>query len=55
LGIHTKARGGANPYDPDWEQYFERRFEIQMAQKLIGYRKLILLIRQFIEKIALAY
>jgi RNA-directed DNA polymerase len=40
---HTKVRGEANPYDPDWEQYFERRLEIQMAQKLMGYRKLIYL------------
>jgi RNA-directed DNA polymerase len=35
------VRGEANPYDPDWEQYFERRLEIQMVQKLKGYRKLI--------------
>jgi len=38
---HAKVRGEANPYDPDWEQYFERRLEIQMVQKLKGYRKLI--------------
>jgi RNA-directed DNA polymerase len=38
---HTKICGEANPYDPDWEQYFEHRLEIQMAQKLKGYRKLI--------------
>jgi RNA-directed DNA polymerase len=40
---HTKVRGEANPYDPNWEQYFEHRLEIQMAQKLMGYRKLIYL------------
>jgi RNA-directed DNA polymerase len=40
---HTKVCGEANPYDPNWEQYFEHRLEIQMAQKLKGYRKLLYL------------
>jgi RNA-directed DNA polymerase len=38
---HTKVRGEANPYDPEWEQYFEHRLETQMVQKLKGYRKLL--------------
>jgi RNA-directed DNA polymerase len=40
---HTKVCGEASPYDPNWEQYFEHRLEIQMAQKLKGYRTLLYL------------
>jgi RNA-directed DNA polymerase len=29
---HTKIRGEANPYDPQWETYFERRLEVKWLQ-----------------------
>ncbi|MDB9525480.1 group II intron reverse transcriptase/maturase [Oscillatoria sp. CS-180] len=29
---HTKIRGAANPYDPDWEMYFERRWTQQLLR-----------------------
>jgi RNA-directed DNA polymerase len=29
---HTKIRGAANPYDPDWEMYFERRWTQQLVR-----------------------
>ena len=38
---HTKIRGEANPYDPQWETYFEQRLEVKWLQgpnrrRLIG-------------------
>jgi len=33
---HTKVKGGANPYDPSWEPYFEERLGVKMAGTLIG-------------------
>lgn len=27
---HVKLRGDANPYDPDWEHYFEDRMDLKM-------------------------
>ncbi len=33
---HTKIRGQANPYDPDWESYFEERLQLQIANSLLG-------------------
>src|SRR5437870_11882233 len=28
---HTKINGEANPYDPQWEPYFEKRLALNMA------------------------
>ena len=38
---HTKIKAGANPYDPTWETYFERRLDVQMERDLKGYKKLL--------------
>ncbi len=35
---HTKIRAEANPYDPAWETYFEKRLDVQMAARLKGKR-----------------
>ncbi len=35
---HVKVRAVANPYDPEWEHYFERRLQRKMADKLKGKR-----------------
>jgi RNA-directed DNA polymerase len=35
---HTKIRAEANPYDPAWETYFEKRLDVQMEAKLKGRR-----------------
>jgi len=33
---HVKIRGEANPYDPQWEEYYEKRLDVHMATKLKG-------------------
>jgi RNA-directed DNA polymerase len=38
---HTKIKGEANPYDPQWEPYFEARLGVRMAHNLRGRRHLI--------------
>jgi len=38
---HIKVRAEANPYDPQWEEYFEHRLHVQMENDLEGYRKLL--------------
>jgi len=38
---HIKVKGEANPYDPDWEVYFEARLGVKMAHDLKGRRALI--------------
>jgi RNA-directed DNA polymerase len=38
---HTKIKGEANPYAPEWETYFERRRDVQMEANLKGYKKLL--------------
>src|SRR6266550_2389145 len=35
---HTKIRAEANPYDPTWETYFEKRLDVQMEARLKGRR-----------------
>lgn len=36
----VKVRGEANPYDPQWEEYFERREGVKMLHNLRGIRQL---------------
>jgi RNA-directed DNA polymerase len=43
---HVKVRGAANPYDPEWEPYFEHRLGVHMARDLKGRRKLLYLWRE---------
>jgi RNA-directed DNA polymerase len=38
---HVKIRGEANPYDPQWEEYFEHRIHVQMENDLKGHFKLL--------------
>lgn len=38
---HTKIKGEANPYDPAWEEYCERRSDVQMEATLKGRRQLL--------------
>lgn len=38
---HIKINGQANPYDPAWEVYFEKRLGVKMAATLSGRRQLI--------------
>lgn len=43
---HVKIRNAANPYDPEWEVYFEERLGVKMAAHLQGRRTLNFLWRQ---------
>jgi RNA-directed DNA polymerase len=38
---HRKIRGAANPYDPEWELYFEDRLKRRMVEELEGQRRLL--------------
>ena len=38
---HTKIRGQANPYDPEWEIYFEERLGAKMYDDLQGRKQLL--------------
>ncbi|WP_236601283.1 HNH endonuclease [Ktedonobacter sp. SOSP1-52] len=38
---HTKIRAEANPYDPAWEPYFEKRLDVQTVGTLKGKRWLL--------------
>ena len=38
---HVKVKGEANPYDPAWEVYFEKRLGVKMADTLQGRRQLL--------------
>lgn len=40
---HTKIKGAANPYDPQWEPYFEERLGVKMVGDLKGRRRLLYL------------
>jgi RNA-directed DNA polymerase len=40
---HVKIRGEANPYDPEWESYFEKRLDVRMEATLKGKRWLLTL------------
>jgi RNA-directed DNA polymerase len=37
----VKVKGQANPYDPEWESYFERRLDVKIADTLRGRRTLL--------------
>lgn len=43
---HTKIKQAANPYDPAWELYFEKRLGVHMAENLKGKRQLLYLWQQ---------
>jgi RNA-directed DNA polymerase len=43
---HVKVKGAANPYDPQWEVYFEKRLGVKMAHQLRGRRQLLYLWQQ---------
>ena len=38
---HLKIRSEANPYDQEWEVYFEERLGLQMVNTPKGYRRLV--------------
>jgi RNA-directed DNA polymerase len=38
---HVKIQSAANPYDPEWQTYFEKRLEVKMAHNLKGKRQLL--------------
>jgi len=43
---HVKIKGTANPYDPQWEVYFEERLGVKMTHTLKGRRQLLYLWKQ---------
>jgi RNA-directed DNA polymerase len=43
---HVKVKDAANPYDPAWEEYFERRLNEQTVASLKGLKKLLWLWRE---------
>ena len=43
---HTQINGEANPYDPQWEPYVEKRLALKMAASLKGRRTLLALWRR---------
>jgi RNA-directed DNA polymerase len=43
ISRHIKVKGAANPFDPTWEPYFERRLGVKMERTLQGRRKLLYL------------
>jgi RNA-directed DNA polymerase len=43
---HVKVKGTANPYDPQWEVYFEERLGVKMTHTLKGRRQLLYLWKQ---------
>jgi len=38
---HIKIKGEANPYDPEWEVYFEKRLRLTLKDDLKGRRRLL--------------
>ncbi|MBO0793856.1 MAG: group II intron reverse transcriptase/maturase [Ktedonobacteraceae bacterium] len=43
---HTPIQGAANPFDPAWETYFEKRLDVKTVQNLTGRRRLLHLWKQ---------
>jgi RNA-directed DNA polymerase len=43
---HVKVKGGANPFDPAWEAYFDQRLGVKMAGNLKGRKQLLHLWRE---------
>jgi RNA-directed DNA polymerase len=43
---HGKIKGTANPYDPQWEVYFEERLRVKMTHDLKSRRQLLYLWKQ---------
>ncbi len=43
---HRKVKAEANPYDPEWERYFEARLGVKMTATLKGRRSLLYLWRE---------
>jgi RNA-directed DNA polymerase len=43
---HVKLQGAANPFDPAWEVYFEKRLGVKMEDTLRGKRQLLALWKQ---------
>lgn len=43
---HIKVQGAANPFDPAWEVYFEKRLGVKMEDTLRGKRQLLALWKQ---------
>ena len=40
---HTPIQGAANPFDPAWEMYFEKRLDVKTEYNLTGKRRLLYL------------
>src|SRR5260221_4905944 len=38
---HILIQGAANPFDPAWETYFEKRLDVKMERNLTGKRRLL--------------
>ena len=38
---HSKVKGAANSFDPQWEEYFEHRLDVKMVKTLRGRRQLL--------------
>jgi RNA-directed DNA polymerase len=38
---HPPIQGAANPFDPAWETYFEKRLDVKMERNLAGKRQLL--------------
>ncbi|GAC1425069.1 MAG: hypothetical protein NVSMB6_25770 [Burkholderiaceae bacterium] len=43
---HVKIKGSATPFDPVYEEYFEKRLAVKMEKRLEGRRKLLYLWKQ---------
>ncbi|GHO50336.1 group II intron reverse transcriptase/maturase [Ktedonospora formicarum] len=43
---HTPIQGNANPFDPAWETYFEKRLDVKTERNLTGKRQLLHLWRE---------
>src|SRR6266700_778049 len=46
INRHVKVREMANPYDPEWETYFEKRLDLKMENNLNHRKKLLHLCKE---------